>query len=292
MAELAQQIVSGTAVGCVYALVALGFVLVYKATEVVNFAQGELMMVGAFFGLTFITGLGLPFWLGAVLAIAATGLLGVMLDRLVLRPLVGAPLTALFMATLGIGIALRSFAAMVPGWGTETHALTNPLSGHAVRLGALTLRAEHLAIILATLILVAALATFFKFTRLGLAMRATAQNQLVAAYMGVPVKLVFALTWGLSAAVAGAAGLLFATIAFVHVNLGFIGLKAFPAAVLGGFGSVPGAICGGLIIGVVEALAGFYLPEGFKDVAAYVVLLAVLLVRPQGIFAQAAPRRV
>ncbi|MBM3517672.1 MAG: branched-chain amino acid ABC transporter permease, partial [Alphaproteobacteria bacterium] len=142
------------------------------------------------------------------------------------------------------------------------------------------------------LVLVGVLAAFFKLTRLGLAMQATAQNQLVAAYMGIPVKLVFSLIWALSAAVAAAAGVLLAPIAFVHVNMGFIGLKAFPAAVLGGFGSVPGAIAGGLVIGIVEALAGFYLPEGFKDVAAYVVLLAVLLVRPQGLFGRTSPRRV
>ena len=123
-------------------------------------------------------------------------------------------------------------------------------------------------------------------------MQATSQNQLAAAYMGVPIKHIFILIWAISAAVAGIAGILLAPIAFVHVNMGFIGLKAFPAAVLGGFGSIPGAIIGGLIIGIVEALAGFYLPEGFKDVAAYIVLLAVLIVRPQGIFGVSTRRRV
>ena len=292
MVEFAQQIISGTAIGCVYALVALGFVLIYKATEVVNFAQGELMMVGAFFAFTFIEFAGWPYWAGALVAVALMAGLGMVLDRIVIRPLVGQPAFAIFMATIGIGILARSVVGVVPGWGTETHALATPFANRVVWLGSLTISEEYLAIIVATVLLVAVLALFFRFTRLGVAMQATSQNQLAAAYMGVPIKHVFMLIWGLSAAVAGFAGILLAPIAFVHVNMGFIGLKAFPAAVLGGFGSIPGAIAGGLIIGIVEALAGFYLPEGFKDVAAYVVLLAVLIVRPQGLFGVSTRRRV
>ena len=292
MVEFAQQVISGIAIGCVYGLVALGFVLIYKATEVVNFAQGELMMVGAFFAFTFTALAGLPYWIGVAAAVAAMAALGALVDRIVIRPLVGQPAFAIFMATIGIGILARSVAGMAPGWGAETHALATPFSDRVVALGTLTLSQEHLSIIVATVLLVALLAAFFRFSRLGIAMQATSQNQLAAAYMGIPIKRVFMLIWALSAAVAGFAGILLAPIAFVHVNMGFIGLKAFPAAVLGGFGSVPGAIAGGLIIGVVEALAGFYLPEGFKDVAAYVVLLAVLIVRPQGLFGVSTRRRV
>jgi branched-chain amino acid transport system permease protein len=292
MVEFIQQIISGAAIGCVYALVALGFVLVYKTTEVVNFAQGELMMVGAFFAFTFIVLVGLPFWLGAILAVVAMAGLGTVVDRVVIRPLVGQPVFALFMVTLGVGILLRSIAGMVPGWGADTHALPTPFANQVVSVGRLTISQEHVAIIVLTALLVSLLFAFFRFSRLGIAMQAVQQNQLAASYMGIPVKRVFALTWALSAAVAGFAGVLLAPIAFVHVNMGFIGLKAFPAAVLGGFGSVPGAIAGGLIIGIVEALAGFYLPEGFKDVAAYVVLLAVLIVRPQGLFGVSTKRRV
>ena len=292
MVEFIQQIISGAAIGCVYALVALGFVLVYKTTEIVNFAQGELMMVGAFFAFTFVVLVGLPFWLGAILAVAAMAGLGTVVDRVVIRPLVGQPVFALFMVTLGVGIVLRSLAGMVPGWGADTHALPTPFANQVVSVGGLTIRQEHAAIIVLTALLVGLLFAFFRFSRLGVAMQAVQQNQLAASYMGIPVKRVFALTWALSAAVAAFAGVLLAPIAFVHVNMGFIGLKAFPAAVLGGFGSVPGAIAGGLIIGIVEALAGFYLPEGFKDVAAYVVLLAVLTVRPQGLFGVSTKRRV
>ena len=217
---------------------------------------------------------------------------GMAVDRVVIRPLVGQPVFALFMVTLGVGILARSVAGMVPGWGAETYALPTPFANQVVSMGRLTISQEHVAIIVSTALLVGGLFAFFRFSRLGVAMQAVQQNQLAASYMGIPVKRVFALTWALSAAVAGFAGILLAPIAFVHVNMGFIGLKAFPAAVLGGFGSVPGAIAGGLIIGIVEALAGFYLPEGFKDVAAYVVLLAVLIVRPQGLFGVSTKRRV
>jgi branched-chain amino acid transport system permease protein len=147
-------------------------------------------------------------------------------------------------------------------------------------------------VILHTAVLCLALYLFFRFTRVGIAMQATSQNQLAAYYMGIPVRRVNMLIWGLSAGIATIGGILLAPMTFVHSNMGFIGLKAFPAAVVGGFGSVPGAIVGGLIIGVVEALAGFYLPEGFKDVAAYVVVLVVLLVKPSGIFGETVAKKV
>ena len=158
--------------------------------------------------------------------------------------------------------------------------------------GGLILSQDHLAVIVSTTGLVFFLYLFFRFTRIGVAMQATSQNQLAAYYMGIPVKTMFTFVWGMSAGVAAFAGLLLAPIAFVHVNMGYLGIKAFPAAVLGGFGSIPGAIIGGLIIGIVEALAGFYLPEGFKDVAAYVILLVVLIVRPQGLFGTIARKKV
>ena len=292
LAEFAQQILSGTAVGCIYVLVALGFVLVYKATEVVNFAQGELMMLGAFLGYSFIVLAGLPFWLGALLAVACMVAAGALIDRTVIRPIVGQPVFAIVMVTIGVSFVMRSIVSIMPGWGTDTYRLVTPVSGRVVHAGALTVSGDHLIIIAATLVLGAVLFAFFRYTRIGLAMQAVSQNQLAAYYAGIPVKTVFSLIWAVSAAVAGVAGILLAPIAFVHVNMGFIGLKAFPAGVLGGFGSVPGAIAGGLVIGIIEALAGFYLAEGFKDVAAYVVLLVVLMVWPQGIFGGRARKRV
>jgi branched-chain amino acid transport system permease protein len=287
-----QQLVSGTAIGCVYALVALGFVLIYKATEVVNFAQGDIMMVGAFLAYTFIAIFGLNFWLGALVAIAATAAFGYGLDRVVVRPIVGQPVFAIVMVTIGIGFLLRAGVSMVPGWGVDTYFIETPFYQQNVQLAGLVLSQDHLAIIVLTVLICAVMYGFFRYTTLGVAMQATSQNQLAAYYMGIPVKTVFSMIWAISAGTACAAGILLAPIAFVHANLGFIAIKAFPAAVLGGFGSIPGAIVGGLIIGIVEALAGFYLPEGFKDVAAYIVLLAVLIVRPQGLFGTVGRKKV
>ena len=185
------------------------------------------------------------------------------------------------MVTIGIGFVARGLVTMIPGWGTDTHVLETPFRGEIVRAGGLVVAAEHLVIIAATVLLVATLYAFFRFSRVGIAMQAASQNQLAAYYMGIPVRRLNGLIWAISAAVAALAGLLLAPLTFVHVNMGFIGLKAFPAAVVGGFGSLPGAIVGGVIIGVVEALSGVYLPEGFKDVAAYVVVLVMLAVRPE-----------
>jgi branched-chain amino acid transport system permease protein len=268
----------------VYALVALGFVLIYKATEVVNFAQGELMMVGAFFAYTLVDLGGVPFVPGVLLALLATALFGVFINHLLLRPLIGSPAFTIVLATVAVSTLLRAIVAMIPGWGAGTHRLSNPVAGKVVSVGGVVVSAEHLMVIVVTVLLVALLYLFFSRARIGVALQATSQNQLAAGYAGINVRRMFGLIWGISAAVAALAGVLLAPVAFVHVNMGYIGLKAFPAAVLGGFGSLPGAVIGGLIIGVIEELAGLYLPEGFKNVAAYVALLAVLMVRPQGLF--------
>lgn len=297
MFQFAQLVINGASIGCIYALVALGFVLIYKATEVVNFAQGELMMLGAFLAYTFISLLGWPYWAGAIAAVAGMIVLGGTIERVALRPMVGQPQFASVMLTIGLGFVLRSAATMVPGWGASTYAIDTPFSNDVIVLAArgdarLVLSELYLAIMVATGILVVAFYVFFRLTRYGVAMQAVSQNQLAAYYMGIPVKRVFTGIWGLSAGVAAVAGILLAPITLVDASMGFIGLKAFPAAVLGGFGSTPGAIVGGLIIGVIEALAGFYLPAGFKDIAAYIVLLAVLIVRPQGLFGQVARKKV
>jgi branched-chain amino acid transport system permease protein len=159
-------------------------------------------------------------------------------------------------------------------------------------VGALVLNAEQLVIIGATGTLCLLLFAVFRYSKIGIAMQASSQNQLAAYYMGIPVKTLNGVVWGLAAAVAAVAGLLLSPITFVHANMGFIGLKAFPAAVVGGFGSLPGAIVGGLIIGIVESLSGFYLPEGIKDVAAYVVVLIMLMVKPNGLFGERLRKKV
>jgi branched-chain amino acid transport system permease protein len=290
--QVVQVIVSGISQGCIYGLIALGFVLIYKATETVNFAQGELMMLGAFLGLTATAVFGLPYWAAIPAALLVMALFGFLVERTVLEPILGQPAFAIIMVTIGIGFIARGLVTMIPGWGTDTHMLETPFRGEVVRAGGLVVAAEHLVIIAATIVLVATLYAFFRFSRVGIAMQAASQNQLAAYYMGIPVRRLNGLIWAISAAVAALAGLLLAPLTFVHVNMGFIGLKAFPAAVVGGFGSLPGAIVGGIIIGVVEALSGVYLPEGFKDVAAYVVVLIMLAVRPNGLFGETMRKKV
>jgi branched-chain amino acid transport system permease protein len=287
-----QLLLAGVAQGCVYALVALGFVLIYKATETVNFAQGDLMMLGGFFALTASVIMGWPYWATILFAVAAMAAVGMLVERIVLRPVLGQPAFTVVMITIGVGYMLRGLVTMVPGWGTDTYTFPTPFADGTFKLGEVIFAVQQVAVILMTAALVAALYVFFRYSKLGVAMQATSQNQLAAAYMGIPVRRVNMMIWGLSAGVAAFAGILLAPVTFVHSNMGFIGLKAFPAAVVGGFGSVPGAIVGGLIIGVVEAFAGRYMPEGFKDIAAYVVVLAVLLVKPSGIFGETAKKKV
>jgi branched-chain amino acid transport system permease protein len=290
--QFLQLIASGVAQGCIYGLIALGFVLIYKATETVNFAQGDLMMVGGFLGLTGTLALGLPFWAAFVAALAVMFFFGMALERAVLRPLLGQPAFTVVMATIGVGFLARGLVTMIPEWGTDTHVLPVPYKDEIVQVGGLVLSMEHLVVIAVTALLILGLYLLFKHTRIGIAMQATSQNQLAAFYMGIPVRRINMLIWGISAAVSACAGLLLAPITFVHANMGFIGLKAFPAAVVGGFGSIPGALVGGLIIGIVETLAGFYLPEGFKDIAAYIVVLVMLAVKPNGLFGENLRKKV
>ncbi len=290
--QFIQLLISGIAQGCIYGLIALGFVLIYKATEIVNFAQGELMMLGAFCALAAMAWLGLPFWLAVLSTLAAMALLGLLLERLLIRPILGEPAFSIIMLTFGIAYVARGAITMIPGVGTETHMLPVPYKDQVLQLGTLVLSAEHLAVIAVTAVLCGVLYALFGYSKVGIAMQATSQNQLAAYYMGIPVKRINGLVWALAALVAAVAGILLAPITFVHANMGFIGLKAFPAAVVGGFGSLPGAIVGGLIIGVIESLSGFYLPEGFKDTAAYIVVLIMLVIRPNGLFGERLMKKV
>ncbi|MCM3562615.1 MAG: branched-chain amino acid ABC transporter permease [Hydrogenophaga sp.] len=290
--QLLQLLISGAAQGCIYGLIALGFVLIYKATETVSFAQGDLMMVGAFGGLLTMTMLGFPYWVSVPAAIIGMMLFGIGLERLVIRPILGQPAFSIVMLTIGVGFVLRGLITMIPNIGTETHTLPVPYAGQVLNLGALVISAEQIVVIGATALLCGLLFTMFRYSKLGIAMQAASQNQLAAYYMGIPVKRINGLVWGLAAGVAAIAGLLLAPITFVHANMGFIGLKAFPAAVVGGFGSLPGAIVGGLIIGIVEAVAGFYLPEGFKDIAPYIVVLIMLVLKPNGLFGEKLRKKV
>ena len=290
--QLVQLLISGIAQGCIYGLIALGFVLIYKATETVTFAQGDLMMLGAFCGLVLMTMLGFPFWLAVPASIAAMALFGMFAERIMIRPVLGQPAFSIVMLTIGLSYIARGLITMVPVIGTETHTLPVPYKDGTLRLGELVLAHEHLVVIGATGVLCLMLFALFRYSKIGIAMQASSQNQIAAYYMGIPVQRINGMVWGLAAAVAAIAGLLLAPITFVHANMGFIGLKAFPAAVVGGFGSLPGAIVGGLIIGIVESLAGFYLPEGFKDIAPYIVVLLMLMLKPNGLFGEKLRKKV
>ncbi|MFO1288409.1 MAG: branched-chain amino acid ABC transporter permease, partial [Rubrivivax sp.] len=248
--------------------------------------------LGAFCGFGLLTVLGWPFWLAVPATVALMAVFGFVSERVVIRPILGQPAFAIVMLTIGFAYVARGLVTMIPGIGTETHTLPVPYKDAVWRAGALVLNAEQMVVIIATGVLCAALFALFRYTKIGIAMQASSQNQLAAYYMGIPVQRLNSLVWALAAAVAAVAGLLLAPITFVHANMGFIGLKAFPAAVVGGFGSLPGAIVGGLVIGIVEALSGFYLPEGVKDIAAYVVVLVMLMVKPNGLFGEKLRKKV
>ncbi|MBT4091264.1 MAG: branched-chain amino acid ABC transporter permease [Deltaproteobacteria bacterium] len=288
--ELLQVLITGLGQGCLYGLIALGFVLIYKATEIVNFAQGELLMMGAFFGVTYIGILGLPYWLGLLLTILSMAVFGYLLDKLIIRSMIGESQFSVIILTISIGFILRSVAGAF--WGNDILSLETPYSGKMADIAGLVIAQDYLVVIAGTIILSLALFLFFRFSSLGVAMQASSQNQLAAYYMGIPVKRVFSLIWAVSAMVASVAGVLMAPISLVSPSMGFIGIKAFAAAVIGGFGSLPGALLGGLIIGGTEQLAGTYLPLGFQEITAYLIMFLVLTIRPQGLFAQIQQKKV
>ena len=247
-------------------------------------------MLGAFVCYMFVVWYHLGYWVSFGLAIVIVGALGAVLDWTVLRRVIGQPQFAVVMLTIGLGAVFRSVASIT--WGSEIYTLPTPFSARATRVGGVAVSHEYVSIIVGTVVLCGALYALFTHTKVGVAMQAASQNQLAAYYMGIPVKLVFSLIWAVSAGVATIAGVLLAPVSLIDVNIGFIGLKAFAAAVLGGFGSIPGALAGGVTIGVIELFSGAYLPQGVKDVAAYVVLLIVLAVRPQGMFGTVGRKKV
>jgi len=288
--EFLQVLITGLGQGCLYGLIALGFVLIYKATEIVNFAQGDLLMLGAFFAVTYIGILDLPFWFGLLLTIISMAVFGYMLDMLVIRSMIGESQFSIIILTISIGFILRAVAGGI--WGSDILSLETPYSGKMANIAGLIIGQDYLVVIVGTIVLSLILLLFFKFSSLGIAMQAASQNQLAAYYMGIPVKRVFSLIWAISALVAAVAGTLMAPISLVSPQMGFIGIKAFAAAVIGGFGSLPGALIGGLIIGSSEQLAGTYLPTGFQEITAYLIMFLVLSFRPQGLFAQIQQKKV
>jgi branched-chain amino acid transport system permease protein len=289
-ARILQLVVNGAASGCIYGLIALGFVLIYKATEMVNFAQGDVMMLGGFIAFSLIAQFHLPYWVGGLLAILITAAFGYALDALILRRVIGQPQFAVVMLTLGLGFIFRAAAGIT--WGYDSVGFDTPFTNKRVHVGSLVLGEDSLSIIVGTVLLCAVLYLFFSKTRIGLAMQAASQNQLAAYYMGIPVRTIFSLIWAISAGVACLAGILLSPVSMIDVNMGTLAIKAFAAAVIGGFGSIPGSLIGGVIVGIVEQFAGYDLPAGFQEVTSNVVLLLMLFIRPQGLFAERMGKRV
>src|SRR5262249_27061410 len=238
------QVVSGLATGCIYALIALGFVLIFKATDVVNFAQGEFVMASGFISYTLLIRFGLSYWVVLLVTIVVSGVMGVVLEKVVVRPIMDAPIFSIVIATIGASTVLRSTAGIVYGY--DVLPLPTIFSKDPIRLGVLNFTVMDAGVIGSSLVIMMALYLFFTRTKTGMAMRATAQSQTAARLMGVSVKRIFSLTWAISAGIGGVAGVLIAPIIYLDPNLGVIGVKAFAGAILGGFGSIPGAIVGGM----------------------------------------------
>ena len=290
--EVIQLLIGGIASGCIYGLVALGFVLIYKATEGVNFAQGDMMMLGAFIalGLGNADELGLPFGIAVIGAMAIMFVLSWGVERVVVRQIFGQPQFALVILTIAMGFVFRFVAGSI--WGYSPLVLETPFAGQNLRAGGIVVGLADLVTIGVTILLTLGLWAFFAFTRIGLAAQAASQNQMAAYIVGVPVMRVNSLIWGLSGAVATVAGVLYATKGAIDPNIGLLGIKAFAAAVIGGLGSLPGALLGGLIIGVVEPIAGRYAPGELAKMSPYIIMLVVLVARPGGLFAQIQMKKV
>ena len=254
-----ELLASGIAVGCLYALIALGFVLILKATDVLNFAHGEIIMISAFICYFLMTKFQFSFLTAVLITAIIAFLMGIITERLVLRPLLGEPVFAMVMITIGLSIFLRSMAGIL--FGHDNHVFPSPFPKESVNLGGVILSQTQIWIIISTALLILLFFLFFKYSRQGLAMRGTADDQNTALLMGISVKRVFALIWGISFVTAAVAGIFLANVMVINIGLTFVAISAFPAIILGGLESIPGAIIGGLAIGVIENLAGGYLDQ-------------------------------
>src|SRR6202140_4447628 len=285
---------NGIMIGLMYALIALGFVLIYKATDAINFAQGEFVMFAGFIAAGAAEILGAPFWVSALLSVSGMVLLGFGLERVVLRPLIGRPVIAVVMATIGLAAVLRGTATMAFGAGTR--AVVMPVSDEPFPLGPVMLPPVQLVGAGVSLVFLAAFTWFFLKSRTGIAMRAVADSQQVSMAMGINVERYFALAWAMAGIVSALGGIVWGSMLGVDVQLALVGLKVFPVVILGGLDSIGGALVGGLIIGIVESLAAGYLDPyvggGTKDFAPYVLMILVLMVRPYGIFGRRQIERV
>lgn len=286
-------VIDGFVVGSLYALVALGFVLLYKMSGIINFAQGEFVMMGGY-AAVMMTLAGIPFWLVFILSIILAAIFGLVIERIVARPMIGEDVISIIMATIGLASVLRGIAPML--WGADTKAFpgifpTTPIEVLGVPISQINIWAVGFSILF-----VALFWAFFKFTRIGVAMQAVADDQQAATSMGISVKTVFAYSWAIAGIVAAIGGILWGNLIGVDAFLAFLGIKVFPVVILGGLESIGGAIIAGIVIGILENLAAGYIDPlvggGVKDVAPFIILVIVLMIRPYGLFGRPMIRRV
>jgi branched-chain amino acid transport system permease protein len=285
---------NGILLGLMYSLIALGFVLVYKSTDAINFAQGEFVMIAGFVVAAAMASYGAPWWLAAAVGLGGMIGFGFGLERVVLRPLIGRPVVAVIMATIGLAAVLRGFGPLV--WGAETRPLPLPIGDEPIVLGPLLIPPIQLVGAAVSLMFLAGFSWFFFKSRKGVAMRAVADDQQVAMAMGINVERYFALAWAMAGVVSALGGIVWGNLLGVDVHLSLVGFKVFPVVILGGLDSIPGAVVGGLIVGVVENVAAGYIDPlvggGTKDFAPYVLMIITLMFRPYGIFGKRIIERV
>jgi branched-chain amino acid transport system permease protein len=285
---------NGVLIGLMYSLIALGFVLVYKATDAINFAQGEFVMIAGFVAAVSLGSYGAPLWLAILIALVAMVAFGFGLERVVLRPLIGRPIVAVIMATIGLAAVLRGVGPLL--WGAETKALPLPIRDEPFVLGPIFIPPIQLLGASVSLLFLAGFGWFFLKSRKGIAMRAVADNQQVAMAMGINVERYFALAWAMTGVASALGGLVWGNLLGVDVHLALVGFKVFPVVILGGLDSIPGAIVGGLIVGLVENIAAGYIDPyvggGTKDFAPYVLMIVALMLRPYGIFGKPIIERI
>lgn len=298
MTEFLQLCIQGIALGSRYALVALGFVVIFRATKVINFAQGGLVVLGAYLTYNALQTWGLPFVAAVLIGVLGVALVGAAIERLVLRRMVGQPTFSMIMITIGILFIINEVVATV--WGTDTLELGDPWGIRVIHASSVTILLKDFWTIGLAGAVLAGFFFFFRFSTMGVAMRATAVDQEAALAQGISARRVFALSWGIAGMVAALAGVTLASgPGNVSVNIGLIALAAFPAMILGGLDSPGGAVIGGLVIGLTQVLTAGYQPKwfpslgpGFKDVMPYLVMIVILLVRPYGLFGTKDVRRV
>lgn len=281
---LIQVLLSGIALGSIYGLVALGFAVIFKATDVFNFAQGMLVAFGAYFAVTTINLLGLPFPVAILAIIAASAALGVIIHVVFIQPLSGRPMLAVIMLTIALSIVMRALIEIL--YGLQGRTLTTPIPTGIFMVGEIRVSQLHLVAAGVSWICMAAFFAFFRFTPIGLLMRATADGYEAALVSGINVKVMNRLAWGIGASLAAIGGVFLGQLQIVSTELEHIGLLALPAVVIGGMQSIPGAIIGGLLVGLIEQLAATYISPKSTDIVVYGLLLMILMVRPWGLFGQ------